>query len=59
MLITIELASSNLSKHNKRLNDVIIIGWNDKIKSVHKDARNAFLFWHDQSKPINGNILKQ
>ena len=34
----IELASSNLPKHNKRLNDVIIIGRNDRIESSH----NAF-----------------
>ena len=23
-----------------------------------KDARNAFLFWHDQGKPRNGNIFE-
>ena len=40
MLINIELASSNLPKHVKRLNYVIIVGWNDRIKSSHKDARN-------------------
>ena len=36
ILIIIELASSKLPKHNKRLNDVLIIGWNDRIKLLHK-----------------------
>ena len=54
--INIELALSDLPKHNKRLNDVIIIGWNDRIKLLHGDVINAFLFWYDQGKPGDGNI---
>ena len=57
-MINIELASSNLPEHNKRLNDVIIIRWNGIIESLHKNAINAFLFWHDQSKLMNGNIFE-
>ena len=56
ILINIELVSSNLPKHNKRLNGVILIGWNNIIKSLYKDARNAFLVWHNQGKPRYGNI---
>ena len=58
IMINIELASSNLPTHNKRLNDAIIIGWNDKIKSLHNDARKSFMSWHDQGKPRNGNVFK-
>ena len=29
-----------------------------RIKSLHKDARNALLFWHDRGKPRNGNIFE-
>ena len=43
--------------HNK-ISNVIVIGWNDRIESFHKNARNAFLFWHDQGEPRNGNIFK-
>ena len=57
-MISIELASSNLPKHNKRLNYVTIIGWNDRIKSLHEDTRNSFLFRHDEGKSRNGNIFK-
>ena len=54
----LKTTSSNLPKHSKRLNDVIIIGWNDIIISSHKDARNAFLFWYNQGKPSIGNIIE-
>ena len=41
------------------MNDVTIIGWNDRIESLHiKDVRNEFLLFHDQDKPRNGNILE-
>ena len=43
ILNNIELTSSNFQKENKRFNSLIIIGWNDRTKSLHKDARNAFL----------------
>ena len=58
IIINIELASSNLPTHNKRLNDVIIIGWNDKIKLLHNDARKAFMSWHEKGKPRNGNVFE-
>ena len=58
ILINIELASSNLPKHNKELNYVRIIGWNDIIKSLHKYAINPFLFCHDQGKPRDENSFE-
>ena len=59
ILINIKLVLSNLPKHKTRLNDVIIIGLNDRNKSLHKDVGNAFLFWHDQNKPWYGNNFEK
>ena len=42
--INIELAPSNLPKHNKRLYDVIIVRWNDKIIHLIKMLELHFLF---------------
>ena len=52
------MKSSNFLKVNKRLNYVTIIGWNDRIKSLHKNTRNAFSFCHDHGKPRNINIFE-
>ena len=35
---------SSIYSNNTILNYVIIIGWNDRIKSLNIEVRNAFLF---------------
>ena len=43
--------SSNLSGH-------IVPGWNDCIKDLHAEARNAYILWRNLGKPRGGPIFE-
>ena len=55
----VEFASSNLPTYNKILNDRMIIGWNTQVKFQHDIAREAFMIWHNQGKPRDGDIFEK
>ena len=55
----VDIASSNLPTYNKILNDRMIIGWNTQVKFQHDIAREAFMIWHNQGKPRDGDIFEK
>ena len=40
------------------MNSVLIIGCNDRVELLHKDAKTAILFLHAQGKPRNESIFE-
>ena len=37
---------------------VIIPGWNDHVRQFHKTARNCFLLWKDNGRPLFGGLYE-
>ena len=35
---------------------VVIPGWNDYVRQFHRTARNCFLLWKDNGKPLFGKL---
>jgi len=52
-------ASKNIvSPSHKHSKSNQISGWNEYVKEVHSDAREAFIIWQSNSKPRAGSICE-
>ena len=52
------LESTANFKHNGNRKYKIIPGWNEYVKNVHAIARNHFLLWKENGKPLEGEYLE-
>ena len=45
-------------RFNKSKTFKIIPGWNDEVKDIHAVARQKFLIWRDNGRPLTGPLLE-